>query len=122
MVNWLIEEMNRRATFRIDTDDYDWFCSYPDMIFEIILDGVPTREQTAIAVTALERFVEGYNKRHFLRPIHYVSDIDHLPSGRHPRGIYIHINFGNCPAKVLPSVIEAIQKTNLPIFRVALLW
>ena len=122
MVNWLIEEMNRRATFRIDADDYDWFCSYPDMIFEIILDAVPTREQTAIAVTALERFVEGYNKRHFLRPIHYVSDIDHLPSGRHPRGIYIHIDFGNCPAKVLPSVIEAIQKTNLPIFRVALLW
>ena len=69
MVNELIEEMKRRATFRIDADDYDWFCSYPDMIFEIILDGVPTREQTTIAVTALEQFVEVYNKRHFLRPM-----------------------------------------------------
>ena len=95
MGNKLIEEMKSRATFRIDTDDYDWFCSYPDMIFEIILDAVPTREQTAIAVTALEQFVEGYNKWHFLRPIHYVSDIDHLPDGPHPRGIYIHIDFGN---------------------------
>ena len=122
MVNKLIEEMKSRATFRIDADDYDWFCSYPDMIFEIILDAVPTREQTAIAVTALEQFVEGYNKWHFLRPIHYVSDIDHLPDGPHPRGIYIHIDFGNCSAKVLPSVIEAIQKTNLPIYRVALQW
>lgn len=122
MVDELIEEMKKRATFRIDADEYDWFCSYPDMIIEIILNGVPTCEQTAIAVTALEQFVASYNKRHFLRPIHYVSDIDHLPTGRHPRGIYIHIDFGRCPAKVLPSVIEAIANTGLPIFRVALLW
>ena len=121
MINELMEKIKNAATFRVDAEDYDWF-SYPDVIFEIILDAVPTREQTAIAVTVLEQFVENYNKWHFLRPIHYVSDIDHLPNGRHPRGIYIHVDFGNCPAKVLPSVIEAIQKTNLPIFRVALLW
>ena len=120
MVNELIEEMKRSATFRVDAEDYDWF-DYPDVIFEIILDGVPTNEQTAIAVTSLEQFVAGYNKQHFLRPIHYISDIDDLPNGPHPRGIYIHIDFGNCSAKVLPSVIKAIQHTNLPIFRVALL-
>ena len=122
MVDEIIEEMNRIAKFRVDADSYDWFCSYPDMVFEIILNGVPTHEQTAIAVTALEQFVARYNKRHFLRPIHYVSDIDHLPNGPHPRGIYVHIDFGRCSARVLPSVIEAIQNTNLPIFRVALLW
>jgi len=122
MVNGIIEEMKRSATFRVDADDYDWFCSYPDIIFEIILNGVPTPEQTAIAVTALEQFVADYNKWHILRPIHYVSDIDHLPNGPHPRGIYIHIDFGNCSSKVLPAVIKTIQNTNLPIFRVALLW
>ena len=119
-VNELIEKIKSAAAFRVDADDYDWF-RYPDVIFEIILDDIPTGEQTAIAVTALERFVEDYNKRHFLRPIHYVSDIDHLPKGPHPRGIYIHIDFGSCPAKVLPCVIAAIRETKLPVFRVALL-
>lgn len=121
-MNELIEEIKRSATFRVDTDSYDWFCSYPDMVLEIILDGVPSAEQTAIAVSALEAFVASYNKRHFLCPIRYVSDIDHLPKGPHPRGIYIHIDFGRCSPKVLPDVIKTIQSTNLPIFRVALLW
>ena len=121
MVNELMEKIKNSAAFRVDVDDYDWF-SYPDVIFEIILNAVPTREQTDIAVTALAKFVADYNKCHFFRPIHYVSDIDHLPNGPHPRGIYIHIDFGNCPAKVLPSVIKAIQETNLPIFRVSLFW
>jgi len=121
MVNDLKEEIKNAAAFRVDVDDYAWY-SFPDVVFEIILDGIPTRDQTAIAVAALEKFVEDYNKWHIFRPIHYVSDIDHLPEGPHPRGIYIHIDFGNCSAKVLPSVIEAIQNTNLPVFRVALLW
>ena len=117
----LLEEIKKSATFRVDVDSYDWFCNYPDVIFEIIVDGVPSAEQTAIAVSALESFVTNYNKWHFLRPIHYVSDIDHLPKGPHPRGIYIHIDFGRCSPRVLPAVIQAIQNTNLPIFRVALL-
>jgi hypothetical protein len=121
MVNELMEKIKNAATFRVDVEDYDWF-SYPDVIFEIILNAPPTNEQTLIAVTALEKFVQDYNKWHFLRPIHYVSDIDHLPKGGHPRGIYVHIDFGNCPAKQLVTAVKAIEATGLPIFRVALLW
>ena len=120
MANAIIEQLKSIRTFRVDVDGYDWF-AYPDVVFEIVLDAPPTNEQTLLAVTALESFVQRYNKWHFLRPIHYVSDIDHLPKGPHPRGIYIHIDFGRCSPRVLPAVIQAIQNTNLPIFRVALL-
>lgn len=122
MANWILEELQSIHTFRVDADDYDWFCSYPDMIVEIILNASPTYEQTSIAVTALEEFVQKYNKKHFLRPIHYVSDIDHLPKGSHPRGIYIHMDFGNASATAVVGAIKALEATKLPIFRVALLW
>ena len=122
MVNRIVEKLQSIRSFRVDADDYDWFCSYPDMVFEIILDAPPTNEQKIIAVTALEKFVENYNKWHFLRPIHYISDIDHLPQGRHPRGIYVHIDFGNCSAMQVVTAVKALEATGLPIFRVALLW
>ena len=121
MVDTIIEELQSIRSFRVDADDYDWFCSYPDMVFEIILDAPPTNEQKIIAVTALEKFVENYNKWHFLRPIHYISDINHLPEQEHPRGIYIHIDFGSCCPLALIKAVSALEKTDLPIFRVALL-
>ena len=121
MVNAIIEQLKSIRTFRVDVDAYDWF-AYPDVVFEIILDAPPTNEQTLLAVTALEAFVQRYNKRHFLRPIHYVSDINRLPKGNHPRGIYIHMDFGHCPATALVAAVKALEKTELPIFRVALLW
>lgn len=122
MVNTIIEQLQSIRTFRVDAAQYDWFCSYPDMIFEIILDAPPTDEQKRIAVTALEQFAENYNKRHFFRPIHYVSDLDHLPKGRHPRGVYVHIDFGRCSALQVVTAVKALEATGLPIFRVALLW
>lgn len=122
MANWIIEELQSIRSFRVDADDYDWFASYPDMVFEIILDAPPTHEQKIIAVTALEKFVQKYNKWHFLRPIHYVSDIDSLPEGRHPRGIYIHMDFGHASAAAVVTAVKALEATGLPIFRVALLW
>ena len=121
MINTIIEQLNSIQAFTVDADRYDWF-SYPDVIFEIILDAAPTQEQAAIAVTALEAFFYKYNKWHLLRPIHYVSDIDHLLPGPHPRGIYIHMDFGNASPRALVGAVEALQKTGLPIFRVALLW
>lgn len=116
MADPIIEQLESFQAFRVDA-----YCEgYPDVIFEIILDAQPTQAQIATAVGALEQFVAQYNKRHFLRPIHYISDIDSLPEGDHPRGIYIHIDFGNSSPKALISAVEALQKTELPIFRVAL--
>ena len=116
MADPIIEKLERFQAFRVDA-----YCeSYPDVEFEIILDAQPTQEQIATAVSALEQFVNNYNKRHFFRPIHYISDIDDLPDGDHPRGIYIHIDFGNCSPKALIEAVQALEKSGLPIFRVAL--
>lgn len=112
----IIDKLENFRAFRVDA-----YCEgYPDVIFEIILDAQPTREQVEIAVGALEQFAAKYNRRHFLRPIHYVSDIDSLPEGDHPRGIYVHVDFGNCSPHALVEAVEALENTRLPIFRVAL--
>ena len=117
MADPIIEKLESCESFRVDA-----YCEgYPDVIFEIILDAVPTREQTEIAVNALEKFVYTYNRFHFLRPIHYISDIDSLPEQEHPRGIYVHIDFGNCSPWALIKAVSALEGTNLPILRVALL-
>ena len=117
MADPIIEKLEKFDSFRVDV-----YCeSYPDVIFEIILDAPPTQEQIVTAVGALDQFVAKYNKRHFLKPIHYVSDIGSLPDGDHPRGIYIHVDFGNCSPSVLIVAVEAFKNTNLPIFRIALL-
>lgn len=117
MADPIIEKLEKFDTFRVDA-----YCeSYPDVIFEIILNVPPTQEQIVTAVNALEQFVTKYNKRHFLKPIHYISDIDSLPEGDHPRGIYIHVDFGNCSPTALIEAVEALEKTDLPIFRLALL-
>ena len=116
MADPIIERLESFDAFRVDA-----YCEgYPDVIFEIILNTPPTQAQIVTAVNALEKFVFTYNKRHFFKPIHYVSGLDNLPKGDHPRGIYIHIDFGNSSPKALISAVEALQETNLPIFRVAL--
>jgi len=43
-----------------------------------------------------------------------------LPDGDHPRGIYIHIDFGNCSPKALIEAVCELERSGLPIFRVAL--
>lgn len=116
MADQIIEKLENFDAFRVDA-----YCeSYPDVIFEIILDAPPTQEQIATAVGALEQFVTKYNKIHFLKPIHYVSDIDSLPEVDHPRGIYVHVDFGNSSPSAPIAAVEAIKETDLPIFRVAL--
>ena len=117
MSDWFTEKLKA-----IDEFDVDVYCEvYPDVIFEIILEDVPNKEQIEIAVYALEQFVIRYNKRHFIKPIHYISDIDNLPEGEHPRGIYVHIDFGGASFTALLGAVETIAKTKLPVFRVALL-
>ena len=110
------EKSDSCKSFRVD-----FYCEeYPDVTFEIILDDVPTREQTEIAVNALEKFVYTYNRFHLLRPIHYISDIDSLPKQEHPRGIYVHIDFGLCSLSALNKAVSVLERTGLPIYRVAL--
>lgn len=117
MADPIVAKLESCKAFRVDA-----YCEgYPDVIFEIILDAKPTKAQTAIAVNALQNFFCSYNRLHFLRSIHYISDIDSLPEGSHPRGIYIHMDFGNCSPCALIKAVEALEKSGLPIFRVALL-
>ena len=117
MADPIIKKLESCTAFPVNA-----YCEgYPDVIFEIILNAKPTGEQTAAAVTALEDFYYTYNKLHFLRPIHYISDLDNLPKGPHPRGIYIHMDFGGCSPYALIKAVQALEKTDLPIFRVALL-
>ena len=86
MADPIIEKLEKTDAFRVGA-----YCEgYPDVIFEVILDAKPTQDQVATAVEAMKSFVSEYNKRHFFRPIHYISDIEDLPEGDHPRGIYIH--------------------------------
>ena len=121
MENWLVEQLKAIRAFRVDADGYDWF-SYPDVVLEIVLDAPPTPEQTTAAVTTLTEFVNGYNKWHFLRPIHYVAEIGGITRVKHPRGIYIHMDFGHSPATALVAAVKSLEKTELPIFRVTLQW
>lgn len=116
MADKIIEKLEKDFNVKFDT----YWKSYPDVTFEIILEEKPTNEQIAIAVNTLESFVENYNKIHFLRPIHYISDIDSLPGGDSPRGIYIDIDFGNCSPRALILAIRALQKTQLNITNINL--
>ena len=51
MADPIIRKLENCTSFRVDAN-----CDgYPDVIFEIVLDDVPTREQTEIAVDALEK-------------------------------------------------------------------
>ena len=63
MADTIVERLESCESFRVDA-----YCAgYPDVVFEIILDAVPTHEQTEIAVNALTKFVHRYNKFHFAR-------------------------------------------------------
>jgi len=93
---------------------------YPDVTFNVMFKKTPDTSTVEELIYALEYYVYSYNMVHFLKPIHYISDIDSLPDGEHPRGIYIHIDFGNCSPRALLEAVCALEKTELPIFRVAL--
>ncbi len=117
MADPIIESLENIATFRVDA-----CCEgYPDVQFEIILKAPPTEAQIEKAVGVLHDFADKYNKWHFLRPIHYVSDIDSATDGDHPWGIYVHIDFGNSSPRALLQAVRALARSDLPIFRVALI-
>ena len=112
----IIEKLEGSYPFRVDA-----YCeSYPDVILEIILNGIPTDADKTLVEKAIGQFFEGYNRRHFLRPLHYAAILDAMPELDHPRGIYAHIDCGNASPKALLSAVSAIERSGLSIFRVAL--
>ena len=117
MADFIVKKLESCKSFRVDA-----YCDgYPDIIFEIILDAVPTQEQQERAVDSLTKFFYSYNMFHFLRPIHYVAGVNDIMDRKHPRGIYIHMDFGGASPLALIKAVRALEKSELPIFRVALL-
>lgn len=117
MADPIIEKLENCKVFPVDAN-----CEgYPDVIFEIILDTKPTQEQIAAAVSSLTKFYYVYNVLHFLRPIHYIAGVNGLFENEHPRGIYIHMDFGGASPYALCKAMRVIEKLDLPIFRVTLL-
>lgn len=117
MADFIANKLESCKSFRVDA-----YCEgYPDVIFEIVLDAVPTQEQQKRAVDSLTKFCYTYNIFHVLRPIHYVAGVDDIIDRKHPRGIYIHMDFGGASPLALIKAMRALEKSELPIFRVALL-
>lgn len=112
----IIEALESISAFKVYAD-----CeAYPDVEFEIMLDNLPSQEQAVLAVKTLQNFVRRYNKWHFFRPIHYVSDLEDCRNGNHPWGIYVHIDFGNSSPMALLEAVYALEDAGLPIARVTL--
>ena len=93
---------------------------YPDIIFHIILEVRPDRSAIEKCVSTLEDYMIKYNKLHFFRPIHYVSDIDSLPEASSIFAVCVHVDFGNANPRALIGAVKAISDANLPVYRIVL--
>ena len=112
----IVGEIRSSALFPVDVE-----CEgYPDVIFDVIFEKRPERPAIETVVSALEDYSRDYNKKHFFRPIHYVSDIDSLPDASSAFSVCVHIDFGNANPKALIGAVKAISDTKLPIYRVVL--
>lgn len=112
----LIGKIKNAVTFPTDVE-----CDgYPDVIFDIIFEKRPDESAAEKCVTALQEYMNTYNKIHFLRPIHYVSDTDSLPEPSSVFSVCIHMDFGNANPKSLIGAVKAISNTDLPIYRLIL--
>lgn len=94
--------------------------SYPDVEFSIFFEKVADKDMIVKCVSALEGYMYRYNKFHFLRPIHYVSDIDSLPDAASLFSVSVHVDFGNANPKALIGAVKAVSDTQLPITRIVL--
>lgn len=93
---------------------------YPDVIFNIIFNVHPDASMIERSVFALENYMHRYNKKHFFRPIHYVSDVDSLPEPSSVFSVCVHMDCGNADPKLLVGAVQAIVETNMPIYRIVL--
>ncbi len=112
----IVGEIKAAVSFPVDVE-----CEgYPDVIFNIIFEMHPDQSMTEKSVSALEGYMNSCNRKHFFRPIHYVSDIDSLPEASSVFSVCIHVDFGNANPKALINAVKAISDTNLPIYRLVL--
>ncbi|MBQ2862754.1 MAG: hypothetical protein IJE84_01100 [Clostridia bacterium] len=112
----IVTKIKGLASFPIDVECDGW----PDVIFNIIFDRQPDRAAAQKCVSALEQYMYAYDRIHFLRPIHYVSDIDSLPEPESIFSVCIHMDFGNASPKALIGAVKAITDTKLNIYHLVL--
>ena len=112
----IVGEIKAAVSFPVDVEYED----YPDVIFNIVLKSNSDHSMIEQSVSALENYMYAYNKKHFFRPIHYVSDIDSLPEASSVFSVCVHIDFGNANPKALIGAVKAIANTDLPIYRIIL--
>lgn len=112
----IVDEIKAAVLFPVDVE-----CEgYPDVIFNVIFEKHSDRTMAEQVVTALENYMLAYNRKHFLKPIHYVSDIDSLPDASSVFSVCVHMDYGNANPKALIGAVKAIANTNLPIYRIVL--
>lgn len=112
----IVGEIKASVSFPVDVE-----CEgYPDVIFNVIFEKHPDQSMAEQCVSALEHYMLSYNRKHFFRPIHYVSDIDSLPEASSVFSVCIHMDFCNANPKALIGAVKAIAETNLPIYRIVL--
>ena len=112
----IVGEIKASVSFPIDVE-----CDgYPDVIFNVIFEKCPDQFMAEQCVSALERYMMSYNRKHFFKPIHYVSDIDSLPEASSVFSVCIHVDFGNSNPRALIGAVKAVAETKLPIYRVVL--
>ena len=112
----IVGEIKVSVAFPVDVE-----CEgYPDVIFNVIFERHPDQRMIEQTVSALEHYWYKYNRKHFLKPIHYVSDIDSLPEASSVFSVCVHMDFGNANPKALIGAVKAISETNLPIYRIVL--
>ena len=112
----IVAEIQKSVLFPVDVE-----CeAYPDVIFNVIFENSPNRATAEQIVCALENYAQAYNKKHFFKPIHYVSDIDSLPVASSTFSVCVHVDFGNAAPKALVGAVKAIADTKLAIYRVVL--
>ena len=112
----IVRKLKAAAPFPIDVE----CAGYPDVIFHVILNEKATPHHTEICVNALMLYMHEYDKWHFLKPIHYVSDVDSLPVAPSVFSICVHVDFGSAGPKGLLGAVKAIAATELPIYRLVL--
>ena len=93
---------------------------YPDVIFNIVFTKRADSDMIERSVSALQSYMYSYNKKHFFRPIHYVSDVDSLPEVSSVFSVCVHMDCGNANPKALVGAVRAIADTALPIYRIIL--
>ncbi len=112
----IVGEIKAAVSFPVDVE-----CEgYPDVIFNIMFSKPIDISVVEQSVSALESYMVLYNKKHFFKPIHYVSDIDSLPLPPSNFSVHVHVDFGNASQKALAGAVKAIADTQLPIHRIVL--